>query len=248
MKDSKFMRGQIWWMEGYEVHKEGAKRRPALIVSNDIINSNMMNENITIVPLTSNTERANMRTNVAINRYNRATSVAKCGELVTIYKNQLVSYESTVGEEVMEKVEEAIRFTLGMEETVQTNNEVLTSFAKEIQESKPSAELKTPVIVSLDKLKEEKIDDPYLNTLTTESREYIELMQTEVKRNGKRIVWDAETEYLFMKIYTECGIEEASKKFDMTFKSAITRAYLLRKKYPEFEKLKVGKAATNYAK
>ena len=37
MKDSKFMRGQIWWMEGYEVHKEGGKRRPALIVSNDII-------------------------------------------------------------------------------------------------------------------------------------------------------------------------------------------------------------------
>lgn len=248
MKDSKFMRGQIWWMEGYEVHKEGAKRRPALIVSNNVINSNMMNENITIVPLTTNTERANMRTNMVINRYNGVTSIAKCGELVTIYKNQLVSYESTVDEEVMEKVEEAIRFALGMEETMQTNNEVLTSFAKEIQESKPSAELKAPVIVSLDKLKEEKNDDPYLNTLTTESREYIELMQTEVKRNGKRIVWDAETEYLFMKIYTECGIEEASKKFDMTFKSAITRAYLLRKKYPEFEKLKVGKTAVNYAK
>lgn len=248
MKDSKFMRGQIWWMEGYEVHKEGAKRRPALIVSNNVINSNMMNENITIVPLTTNTERANMRTNMVINRYNGVTSIAKCGELVTIYKNQLVSYESTVDEEVMEKVEEAIRFALGMEETMQTNNEVLTSFAKEIQESKPSAELKTPVIVSLDKLKEEKFDDPYLSSLTTESKKYIELMETEVKRNGKRILWDAETEYLFMRIYTECGIEEASKKFDMTFKSAITRAYLLRKKYPEFEKLKVGKAAANYAK
>ena len=241
MRDSKFMRGQIWWMEGYEVHKEGGKRRPALIVSNDIINSNMMNENITIVPLTSNTERANMRTNIVINRYNRATSVAKCAELVTIYKNQLVSYESTVDKEVMESVEQAIRFALGMEETIQTNNEVLTSFVKEAQEAKPSVEHKTPVIVSFDNLKEQKFDDPYLNTLTVESKNYIELMETEVKRNGKRILWDAETEYLFMKVYTECGIEEASKKFDMTFKSATTRAYLLRKKYPEFEKLKSGR-------
>ena len=84
-----------------------------------------MNENITIVPLTSNTERANMRTNIVINRYNRAISVAKCAELVTIYKNQLVSYESTVDKEVMESVEQAIKFALGMEEIAQTNNEVL---------------------------------------------------------------------------------------------------------------------------
>ena len=73
-------------------------------------------------------------------------------------------------------------------------------------------------------------------------------METEVKKQGKRILWDAETEYLFMRIYTECGIEEAAKKFDMTFKSATTRAYLLRKKYPNFEKLKSGKAAASYAK
>lgn len=242
MKDSKFMRGQIWWMEGYEVHKEGGKRRPALIVSNDIINSNMMNENITIVPLTSNTERANMRTNIVINRYNRATSVAKCAELVTIYKNQLVSYESTVDKEVMESVEQAIRFALGTEEIVQTNNEVLTSFVKESQETK------TPVIVTLDKKEEDKFDDPYLNTLTTESKEYIELMQTEVKRNGNRIIWDAENEALFMRLYTQCGIDEAADKFEVSRASAPSIAFRLRKKYPEFKKLKSGKAAASYSK
>lgn len=236
MRDSKFMRGQIWWMEGYEVHKEGGKRRPALIVSNDIINSNMMNENITIVPLTSNTERANMRTNVLISRYNRATSVAKCAEVVTVYKNQLVSYESTVDEEIMEKVEEALKFALGMEIIV----------GMDLSE-KPSQEI-TTTIVTLDGAKEIKNDNPVLTTVTQESKEYIDLMENEVKRSGKRIIWDAETEYLFMRIYTECGIEEAAKKFDMTFKSATTRAYLLRKKYPEFERLKTGKAAETYGK
>lgn len=248
MRDSKFMRGQIWWMEGYEVHKEGGKRRPALIVSNDIINGNMMNENITIVPLTTNTERANMRTNIVINRYNRAISVAKCAELVTIYKNQLVSYESTVDKEVMESVEQAIRFALGMEETPRENNELITSFVKDAQEIKTSIEPKTPVVVTFDKKEEEKFDDPYLNTLTTESKEYIELMQTEVKRSGKKIIWDAENEALFMKIYTQYGIDEAAKKFDVTRSSAPSIAFRLRKKYPNFEKLKSGRAAASCAK
>lgn len=248
MKDSKFMRGQIWWMEGYEVHKEGGKRRPALIVSSDIINSNMMNENITVVPLTTNTERAAMRTNIVISRYNRATSVAKCAELVTIYKNQLVSYESTVDKEVMESVEQAIRFALGMEETPRENNELITSFVKDAQEIKTSIEPKTPVVATFDELKEEKFDDPYLSTLTAESKEYIELMQTEVKRNGNRIIWDAENEALFMKIYTQCGIDEAAKKFDVARSTAPTIAFRLRKKYPDFEKLKSGKAAASYAK
>ena len=217
MRDSKFMRGQIWWMEGYEVHKEGGKRRPALIVSSNIINSNMWNENITVVPLTTKTERAAMRTNVVISRYNRVTSVAKCAELVTIYKNQLVSYESMVDEEVMSEVEEAIRFALGMEEIAsakaiapQECSKVVSTGFVEVKEEVPEE-------------KEEKFDDPYLSSLTTESREYINLMETEIKRNGKRIVWDAETEYLFMKVYTECGIEEASKKFDNVFKNFIKK-------------------------
>lgn len=195
----------------------------------------MCNENITVVPLTTKTERAAMRTNVVISRYNRVTSVAKCAELVTIYKNQLVSYESMVDEEVMSEVEEAIRFALGMEEYVSPRVAIPQDWSKVTSSDLSEAKEEVP------EEKEEKFDDPYLSSLTTESRNYIDLMETEIKRNGKRIVWDAETEYLFMKVYTECGIEEASKKFDMTFKSATTRAYLLRKKYPEFEKLKSGR-------
>lgn len=227
MRDSKFVRGQIWWMEGYEVHKEGGKRRPALIVSNNIINSNFYNENITVVPLTSNTERLDIKTNVAINRHNRTLSVAKCGEVVTIYKNQLVSYESMVDKEIMDKIEEAMKFALGMEQTV---------VPKVIVETENNVSRETP----------ETSDSVPL--ATEEIKPYENLMESQIKRNGKKIVWDGETEYLFMKIYTECGIEKAATKFDMTFKSATTKAYLLRKKYPEFEKLKCGKASVNYGK
>lgn len=242
MKDSKFMRGQIWWMEGYEVHKEGGKRRPALIVSNDIINSNMANENITVIPLTTNTERATMRTNVVINRYNRATSVAKCAELVTIYKNQLVCYDSTVDEEIIKKIEEAVRFGLGMEETISPRVIIPQDWSKttstDLLEEKEEES----------KEKEEKFDDPVLSSLTDNDREYIELMETEVKKQGKRILWNAENEALFMKIYTKYGVDDAAEKFQISRSTAPTIAFKLRKKYPEFEKLKSGKAAASYGK
>lgn len=240
MRDSKFMRGQIWWMEGYEVHKEGGKRRPALIISNDIINSNMCNENITVIPLTTNTERAAMRTNVLINRYNRAMSVAKCAEVVTIYKNQLVCYESTVDEEVLAKVEEALMFALGIKE-IEKPQTIIEEYKKEMP-----TEVKTPIIVTFDEHKEEKFDDPVLSSLTDNDREYVELMQTEIKREGKRIVWDAENEALFMKLYAEYGIEGVVEKFGISEKSAPNVAFRLRKKYPDFKKLKSGKASSRY--
>ena len=128
------------------------------------------------------------------------------------------------------------------------DQEKLAQALKEAQETKAPTDLRTPVIVTLDKVKEKKFDDPYLNTLTSESQEYIELMQAEVKRNGNRIIWDAENEALFMKIYTQCGIDEAADKFEVSRASAPSIAFRLRKKYPDFKKLKSGKAAASYAK
>lgn len=242
MRDSRFMRGQIWWMEGYEVHKEGGKRRPALIISNDIINSNMCNENITVIPLTTNTERATMRSNVIITRYNKVMSVAKCAEVVTIYKNQLVCYDSTVDEEIMKKIEEAVKFGLGIEETISPRVIIPQDWSKtastDLLEEKEEES----------KEKEEKFDDPVLSSLTDNDRKYVQLMQTEVKREGKRIVWDAENEALFMKLYAEYGIEGVVEKFGISEKSAPNVAFRLRKKYPDFKKLKSGKASSRYKK
>ena len=245
MRDSKFMRGQIWWMEGYEVHKEGGKRRPALIVSSNIINSNLCNDNITVVPLTTKTERAAMRTNVAISRYNKVISVAKCAELVTVYKNQLVAYESTVDDEVMNEIEKAILFALGMvtvgvDLSEKPSEEITTTLVNVggINEVKTDDIL--PTLAEEIKV-EEKPFDPTTSPITEHDLNYLELMEMDIRQNGKRIVWDAETEAIFMKMYTQYGIEETAKKFNMSFKSATTRAYLLRKKYPEFEKLKSGR-------
>ena len=123
MKDSKFKRGQIWWMRGYEVHKDTVPTRPVLIISADFINSNMANNNITVVPLSTNTARMYIKTNVGLHRHTREMNVIKCGELITINKNQLVSYESAVDDDVIKSVEKAISITLGLAEGELTEEE-----------------------------------------------------------------------------------------------------------------------------
>ena len=233
MNDSKFVRGQIWWMEGYEVHKEGAKSRPALIVSSNNINCNMSNKNITVVPITSNVNRVDIPTNVLLERAN-GQRVIKCGEIVTIYKSQLLQYESTVSEELMSRVEEAIKMTLNLDGS--SNGIIPENWNKAM----PTAEYE-----ETDEYEEEyeepipaKDIEPYdliLNTTTEEDKEYVELMNCKVDRNGKYINWTSKNECLFMKIYENYGVEAIMEKFQLSKGGAFCKAAKLRKKYPEFK-------------
>lgn len=235
MNDSKFVRGQIWWMEGYEAHKEGAKSRPALIVSSNNINCNMSNKNITVVPITSNVSRLDIPTNVLFDRAD-GQRVIKCGEIVTIYKKQLLQYESTVSEELMSKVEEAIKLTLNLDgsssDIIPENwNKVMpTTECEEEYEEEYQEKYEEPIPA-------EDIEpyDPILDTMTEEDREYVELMNCKVERNGKYINWTSQNECLFMKIYENYGIEAIMEKFQLSKGGAFCKAARLRKKYPEFK-------------
>ena len=187
MKDSKFRRGQIWWMRGYEVHKETVPTRPVLIISADFINSNMANNNITVVPLTTNTERLYIKTNVGLNRHTRERNVIKCGELITVNKNQLVSYESAVDNDVIKSVEKAILITLGLIDGDLSDEEKVL---RETEEQEPEIE---------------------------DSKEEVEETEEfTVKRNGKHIRWDAENEAHFMKTYQDFGAEYTSIMFGIS--------------------------------
>ena len=233
MNDSKFVRGQIWWMEGYEVHKEGAKSRPALIISSNNINCNISNKNITVVPLTTNISRTDIPTNVLFERIDGQRTI-KCGEIVTIYKNQLVKYETTLSEEMMARVDEAIKLTLNLDGS--SNGIVPENWSKAM----PATECE-----ETDEYKEECEEpipaeyvepyNPILDTMTEEDREYVELMNCKVDRNGKYINWTSQNECLFMKIYENYGIEAIMEKFQLSKGGAFCKAARLRKKYPEFK-------------
>lgn len=213
MKDSKFRRGQIWWMRGYEVHKESVPTRPALIISNDEINSNMANNNITVIPLSSNTSKMYIKTHVPLNRHTKELNVIKCGEVVTINKNQLVGYESTVDDDIIKAVENALKFVFGIDADAET----------QLKEQKDNFEEE-----KYEEVKEEQDEEPEI------SQEFI------IKRNGKHIKWDAENEAHFMKTYSEFGAEYTSITFGISKNYAIVKAAELRNKYPDFEDVKEG--------
>lgn len=220
MKDSKFLRGQIWWLKGYEAHTEDGNARPMLIVSNEEVNSNMANANITVAPITRNLEKTYVKTNIIFDRHTGEKNIIKCGEIVTVNKNQLVSYESTVDSEVMERVDMAIKVVLGFatqmeEEEVKAYNEKynfrpITDYGK---------------IEDVNEIEE-------INEI--EEDEYNDLINYEITKRGTRTLWNAENEALFMKMYKTCGVEETAEKFGISKTSVISKAYILRKKYPEF--------------
>ena len=220
MKDNKFVRGQIWWMEGYELHKMGNKKRPALIVSNEKINNNLMNDSITIVPITSNIERADIETNILFDRYTRCKNIIKCSDITTVYKTQLTDYESTLDKETMDKVDEAIKIVLGL-----NRNEISENLNNSMNE---------PSINSIEGKKE-------VNNIEFEKE--IEINEEpkvdyEPQKTNKRVKWTAENEALFMQTYSSQGVEETMKKFQLNRKTIVTMAYKLRQKYPEFKTLR----------
>lgn len=237
MNDSKFVRGQIWWMEGYEVHKEGAKSRPALIVSSNNINCNMANKNITVVPITSNVSRMDIPTNVLLERAN-GQRLIKCGEIVTIYKSQLLQYETTVSEELLAKVDEAIKLTLNLDGS--SNGIIPKKWNKvvpiidceetEEYEEEYEEEYKEPIPAE-----DVKPYDPILNTMTEDDREYVELMNCKVERSAKQVKWTPESESLFMKLYEKYGVQSVMEKFQLNRNGVFCKATRLRKKYPEFK-------------
>lgn len=236
MNDSKFVRGQIWWMEGYEVHKEGTKARPALIISSNNINCNISNKNITVVPLTTNISRTDIPTNVLFERTDGQRTI-KCGEIVTIYKKQLVKYETTLSEEMMARVDEAIKLTLNLDGS--SNSIVPENWNKTL-----------PMVENVEECEEcEEIEDedylatteeiapyePVLNTVTEDDREYIELMSCKVERSAKQVKWTPESESLFMKLYEKYGVQSVMEKFQLNRNGVFCKATRLRKKYPEFK-------------
>ena len=212
MKDSKFRRGQIWWMRGYEVHKDTVPTRPVMIVSDDFINSNMANSNIIVVPLSSNTTRLYIKTNVGLYRHTRELNTIKCGEIITINKNQLVSYESSVSEDIIKSVEKAILIALGIEK-----GEI-----PEEEKNPTIEEQNNEVVEAVEEDKEEETTEEFT-----------------LKRNGKNIRWDAETEADFIKTYQDFGAEYTAVSFGISKNYAIVKASEIRNKFAEIEKTTV---------
>jgi mRNA interferase MazF len=104
-------RGEVWWVEfDPAVGSEIAKRRPAIIVSNDSANRNLAR--VVVIPLTSNTAR--VYPGESLVKVGEQTSKAMADQIMAADKSRLKNQLGTLSKPDMELVEHALRVHLGL--------------------------------------------------------------------------------------------------------------------------------------
>ena len=104
-------RGEVWWVD-FEPAKGGEirKRRPAVIVSNDVANANL--NRLQVVPLTSNSGRlypSEAEISVA-----GQVSKAMADQLTTVAKERLGKQLGVLSRDDLRQVERVIKIQLGL--------------------------------------------------------------------------------------------------------------------------------------
>jgi mRNA-degrading endonuclease toxin of MazEF toxin-antitoxin module len=110
-------RGEIWWAR-VPMRGAAAKRRPMLVVSDDPFNENARYPKVMVVHLTSvgrlgrdfDWEVAVPKRTAGLQR----ASIVKCGEVYTLWKEQLQGPAATLPPSIMRRVDRALAIALGL--------------------------------------------------------------------------------------------------------------------------------------
>lgn len=114
---TKYARGMVYWVNLPNTYGDSVQtgRRPCVIVSNNI--GNIFSDNITIVPCTTNIEKAtNQPTHYTTKVYVTTESVVLCENIVTISKKLCDSFIGLLDENEMKAIDECIAIALGLKE------------------------------------------------------------------------------------------------------------------------------------
>lgn len=104
-------RGEVWWVEfDPSVGSEIRKTRPAVIVSNDAANRNLLR--VVVVPITSNTDR--QYPGEALVTLSEKPGKAMADQIMAADKSRLKNQICTLSKADMLAVENAILVHLGM--------------------------------------------------------------------------------------------------------------------------------------
>ena len=104
-------RGEVWWVN-FEpsVGSETRKIRPAVIVSNNSVNTHL--NRVQVIPLTSNTGKC--YPSEAIVTLNENESKAMADQIATVDKQRLQNCAGSISSRDMKLVERAIKVQLGL--------------------------------------------------------------------------------------------------------------------------------------
>lgn len=114
MNGQKYLRGQVWWL-GPKKDVDGnlqTQNRPHLIIGNNVGNRN--SPILIVIPFTTEIKKE-MPTHVKLD-INGINNTLLCEQIKTVNNTELTNYIFTLDEESMNKVEEAILISLGIEE------------------------------------------------------------------------------------------------------------------------------------
>ena len=104
-------RGEVWWINfDPAVGEEIQKKRPAVIVSNDISNKHL--KRFQVVPLTSNVDR--LYPSEAYITLNDKRGKAMADQLATVSKLRFINKAGILSESDMEAIGKVIKIQLGL--------------------------------------------------------------------------------------------------------------------------------------
>lgn len=107
----------MWWAR-VPMRGSASKRRPMLIVSDDVFNGNPRYPKVMVVHLTS-VKRAEGPFDWEVSVPRRTAglerpSTVKCGEVYTLWKEQLQGTTGTLPKTLLQKVDRALAIALGL--------------------------------------------------------------------------------------------------------------------------------------
>lgn len=113
MRINRYIRGQVWWLKDnnpqYDGNVQGGSR-PVIIVSNDM--ANRFSNNLTIIPCTSQ-DKKDLPTHIELEI--NGPSIALAEDIKTVSKERMGGYIGTCDEELINKIDNAMKIALGLE-------------------------------------------------------------------------------------------------------------------------------------